>query len=119
MPKVTLRQGVYVGNSKAKTHIYRGIPYAPPIAKRFEQPQPLLESNEEASAKDLASNYPQLTSRFAFLNGNWHSTTKYDEKSSAILSVYAPESASSGGLLPAIVWVHGGAWVTGGSQLLK
>jgi len=119
MPKVTLRQGVYVGTSKDRIHIYHGIPYARPFTKRFKQPQPLPKSNEEFSAKDLASNYPQPPSRFAFLNGHWHASTKYDEKSSAVLSVYAPEIAGSAGLLPVIVWVHGGAWVTGGSQLLN
>jgi para-nitrobenzyl esterase len=117
MPKVTLRQGIYIGALKEKTHVYHGIPYARPFTKRFELPQPLPESNEESSAADLASNCPQLPSRLAFLNGNWYSSTKYDEKACAVLSVYAPENAGSAEPLPVIVWVHGGAWVTGGSQI--
>jgi para-nitrobenzyl esterase len=117
MPKVTLRQGVYVRTVKYNIHVYHGIPYARPFTKRFEAPQPLPESNEEFSITALASNCPQLPSRFAFLNGNWHPSTKYDEEASGVLSVYAPEKAFSSGPLPVIVWVHGGAWVTGGSQL--
>lgn len=71
MPKVTLRHGSYVDTSKDEIHIYHGIPYARSSTKRFEQPQPLAERNDEFSAKGLASNCPQLPSRFAFLTGNW------------------------------------------------
>jgi len=117
MPQVTLRQGTYVGALKRDTHVYHGIPYAQPFSKRFEAPQPLPESDEEFSATDLTSNCPQLPSRFAFLNGTWLPSTKYDEKDSGVLSVYALEVSGSSDSLPVIVWVHGGAWVTGGSQL--
>jgi para-nitrobenzyl esterase len=117
MPKVTLQQGTYVGVLKDKTHVYHGILYARPFVKRFEAPKSLPENNEEFSATDLASNCAQLPSRLAFLNGNWNPSTKYDERSSAVLSVYAPENAGSADPIPVIVWVHGGAWVTGGSQI--
>lgn len=117
MSKVTLRQGIYVGATKDKTHFFHGVPYARPFTKRFGLPQPLSDSHEKFSVTALASNYPQLPSRLAFLNGNWHPSTKYDEKSSTVLSVYAPENNGSADPLPVIVWVHGGAWVTGGSQL--
>lgn len=117
MPKVTHRQGIYIGASKEKTHVFQGIPYARQFAKRFELPQPLPESREEFSATALRSNYPQLPSRLAFLSGGWHPSRKYDERGSAVLSVYAPENIGSADRLPMIVWVHGGTWVTGGSQL--
>ena len=117
MPQVKLRQGLYNGILKDRTHVYHGIPYALPFTKRFEAPQPLPASNKEFSAADLANNYPQLRSRLAFLNGDWHPATKYDEKASAVLSVYAPEDAGSGDPLPVFVWIHGGAFISGGSQL--
>ena len=117
MPKVTLRQGVYVGAVKDKTNVYHGIPYVRPFMNRFGQPQPLPEGKEEFSATELANNSPQLTSRLAFINGEWDPSTKYDEQASGVLSVYAPENAGSGKSLPVIVWIHGGAFVSGGSQL--
>jgi carboxylesterase type B len=118
MPIATLRQGIYVGASKEGTDVYHSIPYARPFTKHFEQPLPLPESDEEFPATELANNCPQLPSRFTFLNGNWHPSTKYDEKASAVLSVYAPGNAGSDGSLPVIVWVHGGAWVTASIEAL-
>lgn len=41
---------------------------------------------------------------------------RYDDSEGALLDVYAPIEAS--GALPAIVWVHGGAWVSGDKRHL-
>ena len=117
MPKVTLRQGIYVGTSKDRIHIYHGIPYARPFTKRFEPPRPPPDSKDAFLATDLASNCPQLPTPLAFLNGDWLQSTKYDEKTSGVLSVYAPENAGSDSPLPVFVWIHGGLFSTGGSQL--
>jgi len=116
MATVTLRQGRYTGTSEEDVKIFHGIPYAQPFTKRNQLPQPPIDSNELFSATDLGSNCPQLPSRLAFVNGDWDSSTKYDEQRCGVLSVYTPETEFPNPR-PVIVWIHGGAFMSGGSQL--
>jgi para-nitrobenzyl esterase len=116
MTTVTLRQGSYTGTSKEDVKIFHGIPYAQPFTKRSQLPQPPVDSNKHFPATHLGSNCPQSPSRLAFINGDWDPSTKYDDKHCAVLSVYTPETETPN-LRPVIVWIHGGAFMSGGSQL--
>jgi para-nitrobenzyl esterase len=116
MATVTLCQGSYTGTSEEDVKIFHGIPYAQPFTKRSQLPQPPVDSNKHFSATHLGSNCPQSRSRLAFINGDWDPSSKYDDKHCAVLSVYTPDTETPN-LRPVIVWIHGGAFMSGGSQL--
>lgn len=116
MTTVTIRQGSYTGTSEENVKIFHGIPYAQPFTKRHELPQRPVDSNEHFPATHLGNNCPQLPPRLAFVQGNWDPSTKYDEQNCGVLSVYTPGTETTS-LRPVIVWIHGGAFMTGGSQI--
>lgn len=116
MTTVTLRQGRYTGTSEEHAKVFHAIPYSQPFTKRHQLPEPPVDSNEHFSATELGNNCPQLPSRLAFVNGTWDSPTKYDEQHCGVLSVYTPETVAPN-VRPVIVWIHGGAFMSGGSQL--
>ena len=116
MSTITLRQGRYTGASNGDIKTFHAIPYCQPFTKRHQLPQPPIDSDEHFSATSLGNNCPQLPSRLAFVNGNWDPSTKYDEQHCGVLSIYTPEIKPST-LRPVIVWLHGGAFMSGGSQL--
>ena len=116
MATVTLRQGRYTGISEEDAKIFHGIPYARPFTKRGQLPQPPVDSNKHFSATHLGSNCPQSRCRLAFINGDWDPSTKYDDQHCGVLSVYTPNTETPN-LRPVIVWIHGGAFISGGSQL--
>lgn len=116
MTTVTLRQGIYTGTSDGNVKAYHAIPYAQPFTKRHQLPRPPVDSNEHFSATQLGSNCPQLPSRVAFVDVDWDPSTKYDEQNCGVLSIYIPETIPSKPR-PVIIWLHGGGFVSGGSQL--
>jgi para-nitrobenzyl esterase len=116
MTAVTLRQGCYTGTSDKDVKIFHGVPYAQPFSNRHQLPQPPVDSNEHFSATHFGSNCPQLPSRLAFINGDWEPSTEYDDQHCGVLSIYTPDTITRDPR-PVIVWIHGGAFVSGGSQL--
>ncbi|KAJ1323954.1 para-nitrobenzyl esterase [Microdochium nivale] len=118
MATVTLPQGRYNGTSKDGISIFHGIPYAQPF-KRFELPQPPLPSNQEFNATEFGFNSPQHPSRLDKYLFTPDPPAKYDEAAASVLSVYTPSlhSTAERRARPVIVWIHGGAFLTGGSQL--
>ncbi|KXJ85999.1 Alpha/Beta hydrolase protein [Microdochium bolleyi] len=118
MASVTLPQGRYIGNSEDCISSFHGIPYAQPF-KRFQLPQPPIPSNEEFKATEFSYNSPQNPSRLDAYLFIPDPPAKYDEAAASVLSVYTPSlhNAEDSRLRPVIVWIHGGAFLTGGSQL--
>jgi para-nitrobenzyl esterase len=116
MTTVTLRQGCYTGTSDEDVKVFHGIPYAQPFTKRHQLPQPPVDSNEHFSATHFGSNCPQLPCRLEFINGNFEPSTKYDDQHCGVLSIYTPDTIAPDPR-PVIVWIHGGAFVSGGGQL--
>jgi para-nitrobenzyl esterase len=116
MTTVTLRQGRYTGTSEENVKIFHGIPYAQPFRNRHQLPQPPIDSNEHFSAAHIGSNCPQSRSRLAFINGDWDPSTKYDDQHCGVLSVCTADTETPN-FRPVIVWIHGGAFMSGGSQL--
>lgn len=115
--------------------VYRGILFG--ICKRFERaklvpffagntPEDIEIALQEASKADYGTICPQLPSRLSSLEGREPEAAAMKE-GELYLTVYTPQSVatsdpqteSSGpqwGLLPVMVWIHGGAYMTGGSE---
>lgn len=89
----------------------RGIPYAK--ANRFEAPQPADQWTVARDCTDRASICPQLPSRLESVMGPL--TKGHSQSESCLhLSVTAPNDATSA---PVMVWLHGGAYISGGGDL--
>ncbi|KAJ5089339.1 hypothetical protein N7532_008023 [Penicillium argentinense] len=89
----------------------RGIPYAK--AQRFEPPQPPDVWNETLDCTEPASICPQLPSRLESVMGPLTKGHRLDE-SCLHLSITAPKDVHDA---PVMVWLHGGAYISGGGDL--
>ncbi|KAJ6636708.1 Juvenile hormone esterase [Pseudolycoriella hygida] len=112
LPQVTLTEGTVVGaeeklpNGKLY-YTYKGIPYAePPIGKlRFEDPIPLAKFSESVLdctvERDVPHHKDTISSTFVGSEDCLH------------LNVYSPTTAYHGTPVAVMVWIHGGAFVSG------
>ncbi len=101
--------GPIKGLTRNGIRIFRGIDYA--RCERFSPAVKVSSWDGVYDATDYGTVCPQLSCRLASVIGA--------EKGSVIdehrlcLSIYSPEGAKD---LPVMVWVHGGAFLTGGSE---
>ena len=102
-------QGLVRGVATDTTVVFRGIPYAaPPVgALRWRPPQAPARRRDVLDATRFANHCPQIAG--AFGQG---STTE----DCLFLNVWAPGPERGLGLRPVMVWIHGGALVTGESD---
>jgi para-nitrobenzyl esterase len=93
------------GSSKAGVHAFLGVPYAaaPTGALRFRAPKPARWDGVREAARFGATAPQPLTPGFA-VAGEVGDDYLH-------VNVYTPELG--GAALPVLVWIHGGAWVTG------
>jgi para-nitrobenzyl esterase len=91
----------------------RGIPYA--RAARFTPPQAIAPWPDVRDATVRGPVCPQLPSRLAWVTGPVVDGLAMSEDCQ-VLSVTAPSDANG---LPVMVWLHGGAYVTGGGEAPK
>jgi para-nitrobenzyl esterase len=89
----------------------RGIRYA--RAARFSKPEPITSWAEVQYCTGPASLCPQLPSRLGVVNGDLEKGRAQDEDCLHV-SVVAPASAKNA---PVMVFLHGGAYVSGGGDL--
>lgn len=89
----------------------RGIPYAK--AQRFEPPQNPDSWTESLDCTDHAALCPQLPSRLESVMGPLTKGHALDENCQH-LSITAPKDAKDA---PVMVWLHGGAYISGGGDL--
>lgn len=120
-PILKLGQGTYSGVEEQGVHVYRGIPYAsierlqPPKLRSSGNPDP-RSSPIDASA--IGAICPQLPSRLEMVTGPLPPRSgKQSDTECAVLTVCAPPDAKPGSKLPVVVFCHGGAFVSGSSQL--
>jgi len=88
---------------------FKGIAYA--TAERFEMPVPARPWQGVKDAKQFASNCPQ-SARFNLTEESLNEDCLY-------LNVAAPSDVKAGEKLPVMLWIPGGGFVGGGSNLYK
>jgi len=91
----------------------RGIPYA--VAERYRDPEPILNPDAERDATIRGPMCCQNPSRLDSVNGPIGNELQQSENCQ-VLSVTAPSAAAD---LPVMVWLHGGAYVSGGGEASK
>jgi para-nitrobenzyl esterase len=91
----------------------RGVPYA--RAARFAAPQRIAPWQDVRDATTRGPACPQLPSRLEWVTGPVVDGLEMSEDCQ-VLSVTAPSDANG---LPVMVWLHGGAYVSGGGEAPK
>ena len=108
---VTVSTGMLSGVQVNGVHAFKGIPYAaPPVgAHRWQPPQPAAswDGVRDASVDGLISWQPLMPPPF----GGDNLPPAGDDCLN--LSVWTPDLTATG--LPVLVWIHGGAFVSGSS----
>lgn len=102
--------GPVVGIREGTASVFRGIPYA--AAERLAPPQPLDPWSEPLDATRHRAQAPQLAGALERLLGDPDVTT---DEACHHLEVSTP--GIDGRRRPVLVWVHGGAFVTGGAAM--
>jgi para-nitrobenzyl esterase len=108
-PVVGTANGTVRGTSSGPVDEFLGIPYAaPPVgALRWRPPQPAANWSGVRDATQFAPHCPQLASPFGL------ASTSED---CLFLNVFTPSHEQAGAHSPVMVWIHGGALVTGESN---
>jgi para-nitrobenzyl esterase len=105
--------GSVLGDDDDELVHVRGIRYG--RAARFAAPQPLAPWSDVLDATARGPACPQLTSRLEWVTGSVVDELAKSEDCQ-VLSVTAPSDADG---LPVMVWLHGGAYVSGGGEAPK
>jgi para-nitrobenzyl esterase len=108
-PVVGTANGPVRGLANGAVDEYLGIPYAaPPVgALRWQPPQPAASWSGVREATQFAPHCPQAASPFG------QASTSED---CLFLNVFTPGHRQAGSHNPVMVWIHGGALVTGESN---
>lgn len=94
--------------------VFRGVPYAmPPVGeRRFAAPQPAFPWSGMRNATAHGPIAPQLPSRLAAAMGGF---TRPMDEDCLTLTIWTP--AVDAERRPVLVWLHGGAWISGAGSL--
>ena len=105
-PVVATQYGAVQGTTVGQVNEWLGIPYAsPPVGQlRWYPPQPPAPFTATFQATQFSSSCPQGISQFGRPSTN---------EDCLYLNVYAPAGTTATARLPVMVWIHGGAFVTG------
>jgi para-nitrobenzyl esterase len=108
-PVVGTTNGAVRGSSTGPVSEFLGIPYAaPPVgALRWQPPQPVASWSGVRDATQFAPHCPQPATPFG------QASTSED---CLFLNVFTPSHQESAARHPVMVWIHGGALVTGESN---
>lgn len=111
---VSTNEGVVRGLVEGELAIFRGIPYAaPPTGSlRFRRPQPAPHRMHTLDATKPAANSLQLPSRVFAAMGRCEVNASED---CLTVQIWAPLPFDR--KRPVLIWLHGGAFVTGGGAL--
>lgn len=121
MATLNLPQGTYRGLEANDVESFRGIPFAY-HPTRFAPPAPVTLSNPdkrsldgEIDATTRGPMCPQTPSRLEMVTGPLPPDTGVLEEGTGCLSIFRPAGITLP--LPIMVYVHGGGFVSGGSQV--
>src|SRR5215831_2741610 len=108
-PVAGTASGAVRGLANGAVDEFLGIPYAaPPVgALRWQPPQPAASWSGVRDATQFAPHCPQLATPFG------QASTSED---CLYLNVFTPSHQHAGAQFPVMVWMHGGALVTGESN---
>jgi para-nitrobenzyl esterase len=114
MPIVTTALGALQGLTDQGVAAFRAVPYAqPPVGKlRFAEPVPPMPWAGTRDATQHGPIAPQTPSRLAPAMGDYRVPMGEDCLN---LSIWTP--APDAARRPVLVWLHGGAWVSGAGSL--
>ncbi|MBO9577407.1 MAG: carboxylesterase/lipase family protein [Microbacteriaceae bacterium] len=105
-----LVRGTTTVTRRADVESYLGIPFAAPTTgRRFLAPQPVEPWEGTRDARRLAAAAPQNADPVLVDGGFWQPPT--DEATCLNLNVWTPRADDLE--RPVLVWIHGGAYVTG------
>ena len=104
--------GKVIGRKEKGVRIFRGLVYA--RYGRFAPPEAADDPcpGREINALDYGTLCPQVSSRLDMLIGKVPGLRMAEGE--LCLSIYAPED--DGGPHPVMVWIHGGSYLSGGSE---
>jgi para-nitrobenzyl esterase len=105
-PEVKITSGIVRGLTKGEVSSFKGIPYAaPPVGEfRWRPPQPVKPWNDVRDASKYCADCPQRL---------WPGSTATTSEDCLFLNVWTPANATKKSKLPVMVWIHGGAFVSG------
>ena len=108
-PVVGTTTGAVRGTSSGPVNEFLGIPYAaPPVgALRWQPPQPAARWSGVRDATQFAPHCPQPATPFGQASMS---------EDCLFLNVFTPSHKKAGAHHPVMVWIHGGALVTGESN---
>jgi para-nitrobenzyl esterase len=111
MTTVETTLGSVAGSVKDDIHVFKGIPFAaPPVGPlRFRAPQPATPWTGTRDARSYGPVAPQTASPMEQMFGG--PKPEQSEADCLTLNIFTP--APDGAKRPVMVWIHGGAFVTG------
>ena len=110
MTLVTLNQGQLHGLDLGTVSVFHAVPYA--TAMRFQAPDFAPPWDGVLDATRPGAICPQAPSRVDFIMGAPKAKREMSEDCQ-LLSVFTPDLK---GRRPVMLWIHGGAFITGGGQ---
>jgi para-nitrobenzyl esterase len=118
-PSAETRQGAIRGQAQDGFTVFRGIPFAAPPtgALRWAPPQPPASWSGVREATADGPIAPQNPSRLALVMGDF---TAAQSEDCLTLTVWRPDPAPPAPPMlkvPVLVWIHGGAFLTGAGAL--
>jgi para-nitrobenzyl esterase len=110
---VRIESGLIEGTQSGGVLSFKGIPYAkPPVGKlRWREPQPVDSWAGTKSAHTFGHDCMQKPE-----SGGAAPIATDPSEDCLTLNVWGPASMAPGSRLPVLVWIHGGAFVNGGSS---
>lgn len=106
--------GDLAGSEEHGVTVFRGVPYAaPPVGPlRFMPPEPVSAWRDRRDATRHGPIAPQGASRLSAAMGGF---TQAQDEDCLTLTIWTPRADTA--RRPVLVWLHGGAWLSGAGSL--